>query len=212
MHLRISVPKGIMKSKVIKYVVIVILFALCGGYYYIRQSPAEGWKIPSESVECELEDDLTEPTDGVTDTPRDEGQKIIVHVCGAVATPGVYELREDARVYEAISLAGGVTKDAAGERLNQALQLTDGQQLYVPYIYEDSSAVGEENTAEQGININTATKQELMTLPGIGESKAQAIVDYREKQGRFSSIEELTKISGIKNGVYEKIKELVRIR
>lgn len=212
MHLRISVPKGIMKSKVIKYVVIVILFALCGGYYYIRQSPAEGWKIPSESVECELEDDLTEPTDGVTDTPRDEGQKIIVHVCGAVATPGVYELREDARVYEAISLAGGVTKDAAGERLNQALQLTDGQQLYVPYIYEDSSTVGEENTAEQGININTATKQELMTLPGIGESKAQAIVDYREKQGRFSSIEELTKISGIKNGVYEKIKELVRIR
>ena len=171
MHLRISVPKGIMKSKVIKYVVIVILFALCGGYYYIRQSPAEGWKIPSESVECELEDDLTEPTDGVTDTPRDEGQKIIVHVCGAVATPGVYELREDARVYEAISLAGGVTKDAAGERLNQALQLTDGQQLYVANV-GDSSLYVIGNTIKQ-ITKDHSLVNEMVRMGEIDESEAR---------------------------------------
>ena len=209
MHLRVSVPKDIMKSKVQKYVIIVILFVICGGYYYTREIKPEKPKSQTEEVVYQLEEDEAE---NVTGTPAKEKEKILVHICGAVEHPGVYELPEDARVYEAIQLAGGTTKDAAGDQLNQAQGLADGQQLYIPYITEETITGTEEHTAEKGVNINTATKEELMALPGIGESKAEAIIAYRKQQGNFQTVEELKNISGIKNGVYEKIKALVRIR
>lgn len=211
MHLRISVPKDIMKSKILKYVIIVILFAICGGYYYTKEILPKDSKV-QEDVVYQIEGQTEDQAKDMTDSPKAEKQKIVVHICGAVVNPGVYELSEDARVYEAIRMAGGMTKDAAGDQLNQAQELEDGQQLYIPYISEETVIVKEKNTVEQGVNINTATKEELMTLPGIGESKAQAIIDYREQKGDFNTIQELTNISGIKNGVYEKIKELVRIR
>ena len=142
---------------------------------------------------------------------------VYVYVCGAVNAPGVYELKEGARVYEAIQLAGGLTEAAAADAVNQARIVTDGEQIRVPTVEEAQSrgagVAGEvtEGTENNKININTAGKEELMTLTGIGEAKAESIMDYREKNGSFKSVEELMQIEGIKEGVFNKIKDDITI-
>lgn len=142
---------------------------------------------------------------------------VYVYVCGAVNAPGVYELKEGARVFEAIQLAGGLTEAAAADAVNQARIVTDGEQIRVPTVEEAQSqgagVAGEvtEGTENNKININTAGKEELMTLTGIGEAKAESIMDYREKNGSFKSIEELMQIEGIKEGVFNKIKDDITI-
>lgn len=142
---------------------------------------------------------------------------VYVYVCGAVNAPGVYELKEGARVFEAIQLAGGLTEAAAADAVNQARIVTDGEQIRVPTVEEaqnqGAGVAGEvtEGTENNKININTAGKEELMTLTGIGEAKAESIMDYREKNGSFTSIEELMQIEGIKEGVFNKIKDDITI-
>ena len=147
---------------------------------------------------------------------------VFVYVCGAVKKPGVYELEEGSRVFEAVKLAGGVTEDAAPEMIDQARYVTDGETIYMPaeseigensrnMIREQSSGPVFGDGGKEKININTAGKEELMTLTGIGEAKAQSILDYREENGGFQSIEELMEISGIKEGVFNKIKDEITI-
>ena len=138
------------------------------------------------------------------------------YVCGAVNDPGVYEVESDSRVFEAIELAGGVTAEAVPELIDQARVVTDGERIYVPNREEaengGTEGLGTEVTGisdgnEKGkININTAGKDELMELTGIGEAKAESILRYREEHGGFQSIEELMQIEGIKEGVFNKIK------
>ena len=146
-----------------------------------------------------------------------EEGNVYVYVCGAVNAPGVYELKEGARVFEAIQLAGGLTEAAAADAVNQARIVTDGEQIRVPTVEEAQSrgagVAGEvtEGTENNKININTAGKEELMMLTGIGEAKAESIMDYREKNGSFTSIEELMQIEGIKEGVFNKIKDDITI-
>lgn len=131
---------------------------------------------------------------------------IYVHVCGEIKNPGVYELGVGSRVYEAIEAAGGLTEDAATEGINQAKLLEDGQQLLIPSIHQM------ESSADDGkININQASKEELMTLSGIGEAKADAIIRYREAHGGFQSPEELMEIEGIKEGVFQKVKDQIKV-
>ena len=131
--------------------------------------------------------------------------------------PGVYELQADARVFEAIRAAGGVTPEAAPDRVNQAEVVTDGEQIYVPTAGEaQAQGLGVGETGAKGtdngkININTASEEGLMTLTGIGEAKASAILKYREEHGRFERIEELMEIEGIKEGVFGKIKDDITI-
>lgn len=170
--------------------------------------------------------------DDTQEKSADNGQKennttsLYVDVCGAVNRPGVYELQEDARVYEAIASAGGLTENAAPQALNQARVLTDGEQVYVPTKEEleaglaagaaqgASKSLGEAGTeGDQGtkVNINTASREELMTLTGIGESKADSIIAYREENGGFKSPEDLMQITGIKEGVYNKIKDDITV-
>lgn len=142
---------------------------------------------------------------------------VYVYVCGAVNAPGVYELKEGARVFEAIQLAGGLTEAAAADAVNQARIVTDGEQIRVPTVEEaqnqGAGVAGEvtKGTENNKININTAGKEELMMLTGIGEAKAESIMDYREKNGSFTSIEELMQIEGIKEGVFNKIKDDITI-
>lgn len=144
-----------------------------------------------------------------------------VYVCGAVHSPGVYKLSSDARVFEAVGLAGGLTEEAAGEYVNQAETVTDGGRIYVPTLEEaqeygagvaETGITNGTDGKKQGkININTAGKEELMQLTGIGEAKAQSILDYREEHGKFTSTEELMQIEGIKEGVFNKIKDNITI-
>ena len=143
----------------------------------------------------------------------DEDESLSVYVCGAVQKPGVYELPAGSRVYEALAAAGGLTEEADEKSLNQAELLRDGSQITV-YTKEEASSLpasaGE--TAGSGkVNLNTAGKELLTTLPGIGDAKADAILQYREENGGFSSIEEIMQIEGIKEKVFEKIRDLIEV-
>ena len=152
----------------------------------------------------------------VTDeTVTGEGteDKIAVYVCGAVVSPGVYYISEDAIKEEALILAGGFADGAATTYVNLAEKVSGGEQIYFPYedeLLESYSPLTQDEKENQGkININTATVNELMTLPGIGESKANSIIEYREEHGAFQSIEDITNIPGIKEGVYNNIKDYI---
>ena len=172
------------------------------------------------------DEDQTEEAAGNTGVSEDEKEAqekhqettVFVYVCGAVKSPGVYELEPGARVFDAIHSAGGITEDAAPDAVNQARIIADGEQIYIPTADEAASpdtGVGEttvtNGTENAKVNINTAGKEELMTLTGIGEAKAGDILKYREEHGSFGSIEELMQINGIKGGVFNKIKDDITI-
>lgn len=133
-------------------------------------------------------------------------EPLCVYVCGAVNNPGVIYLDEGSRICDAIKKAGGITADADINSLNQAEKVTDGQKIYVPLIGETDAGYSE-NSKSSLININTAGVNELLTLPGIGESKANAIIAYHNDNGGFKKIEDIMNISGIKEAAFNKIKE-----
>ena len=168
---------------------------------------------------CSIRDDVEISTQETTAKTKTEsvGKKIFVHVCGQVKHPGVYQLSSDDRIVAAIKAAGGFTKKAAGESINQAEKVSDGQQIYIPSRKETGKQESSKKAGGQGslsdgkININTAGKEELMTLSGIGESKAADIIAYRQEHGPFSKTEDIMKIQGIKEGIYNKIKDSITI-
>lgn len=149
-----------------------------------------------------------------------ENQQIVVHVCGAVECPGVYMLSVNSRIKDAVDAAGGFKKGADKEYLNLAENVTDGQKIVVYTKKQTRLSEGKSpdlTEADKGstgggkININTASKDELMTLTGVGESKANDIIAYREQNGGFKSIEELMNIPGIKEGVYSRLSDSITV-
>lgn len=164
------------------------------------------------------ESETAEAADG-TETESETGSDCYVYLCGAVVHPGVYQLPAGSRIYEAVSAAGGLSEDACEDSINQAEEVTDGQMIKVlteTEAKEEKTVPGEEDEVrrqESGhkVNLNTAEAGELMTLPGIGETKAEQILSYREEKGGFSSIEEIMNITGIKEGVYSKIKDYITV-
>ena len=156
--------------------------------------------------------------EGKSDSEKEKStENIFVYVCGAVQTPGVYELLPGQRICDAIAAAGGLSEQAAGDSLNQAEVLSDGQMLRVLTTEEAAAATVQpgQETAESSrdgrVDINTADASALMSLPGIGQSKADAIIAYRNEHGAFKAPEELMNISGIKEGVYQKIKDSIKV-
>lgn len=171
----------------------------------------------------------------------DSSHQIVVYVCGKVSHPGVYILDASARMIDAVNAAGGMTEDAGADYLNLADWIADGDRIYVPSRDEatewakqnplsaggsleqrqTSNRQNNKNSqidnsgnalASSGlVNINTADKTQLMTLPGIGEAKAESIIKYRENHGMFQSIEALKNVSGIKTGVYEGLKDFITV-
>ena len=143
------------------------------------------------------------------ETVPETDDTIYVSVMGEVVSPGVYILPENSRVFELINEAGGTTKDADLTGINMVLKLTDGMQLYVPGISssENSVQAGSSFNTPALININTATLEELSTLTGIGATRAKAIIDYREKNGPFNTKEDLMLVNGIKQGIYDGLKD-----
>lgn len=137
-----------------------------------------------------------------------ETKKIIyVHVCGQVKEPGVYQVEEGSRIYDAVQLAGGLTDEAFGEAVNLAKIVTDGEQIRIPDNTEAEQFLIAERQTESGlINLNFATKEQLMTLTGIGEARAKDIIAYREEHGGFQTVEEIMKVPGIKEAAFAKIK------
>ena len=183
----------------------------------------------------EASDALADNTEKTENIETNDSQSFVVYVSGYVNNPGVYELSAGSRVIDAIDAAGGYSKEAYDNYLNLASLISDGQMIYVPSEEEvesgsiergvasgaDGSGVGGVTGGNGGgnggnssgsgalVNINQASKEELMTLPGIGESKADKIIAYREENGRFSTPEGIMDISGIKDGLYNKIKDKI---
>lgn len=147
--------------------------------------------------------------DTVTE-PEEELSCIYVDIDGAVNVPGVYEFSEGDRVIDAIEKAGGLKDNAYTKNLNKARKLIDGEKIY---IFEEGENISLDlyNAGNEGkININTASKDKLMSLPGIGEVYAQRIIDYRSRKF-FSSIEEIKEVQGIGEKIFEKIKDSITI-
>lgn len=204
----------------------------CTGF--LHPAPESQPVITKETVECSSTSVTTEA--GGTGT---EEKEIYVHVCGCVKNPGLYTFAAGTRAGEAVESAGGFTKKADALAVNLAALLEDGMQLYVPSReeaadsgksvdgtsrkeggmadssgeYSSGSGFPEniEDTEEVPVNINTAGAQELMTLSGIGESRAEAILSYRKENGAFSSIDEIKNVSGIGEGIFEKIKNMITV-
>ena len=223
-----------MKSRL--QVIVVLLFIGIAGVIFLlsgkEKEEKPGLEIVEETVENVITDNkvsASEPavTTAVVDKTADnspvENVRIFVHVCGAVKNEGVYELKSDARVVDAIRAAGGLAGKAASSGINQAEQLKDGMQVYVPTKKEMKASYGQnvathslqpktsENTANSieanKININTATAEELMRIKGVGETKATLIINYRETNGGFKDITDIMKIKGIKQKFFDKIKD-----
>ena len=155
---------------------------------------------------------------------KDNSTVIYVHLCGEVMNSGVYEVATGSRVIDLIELAGGFTKEAAGDYINQALVVSDGQRIYIPSLEEIKElpkhsellvadvATSVQTTEQKRININLADAKELMELPGVGEAKAASIIEYRNTNGSFQSIEDLMKIPGIKEGLFQKVSPHITVR
>ena len=158
-----------------------------------------------------------------------ESRRITVHVCGAVKKAGVFELEEGSRVMDAVLAAGGFSTEADEEYVNLATLLSDGDKVRIPTkeevlglsdINEKENDTGVTNSknlkkshvdTSDRININTAGMEELCTLPGIGKTRAESILAYREAHGVFSKIEDIMQVSGIKDSSFQKIKDRITV-
>lgn len=198
-----------MKDKFGWLLILAIAFAAAAIYFL----------APQDDPEATLELIQTEPPPQI-ETPIESNpipEVIMVDIKGQVANPGVYELQTGARAKDAIQAAGGFLETAETLSINLAMVIQDEMVLYVPEIGEEAAVPAiqaqQPAAAEAGslVNLNTATAEELMTLTGIGPSKAEAILSYRTENGNFQSIEDLTKVTGIGDKTFEKLKEAITV-
>lgn len=195
-------------KKILKKIIIVFAFVW---FFLTALTACDGKSYLESAVESESFD-ADETGEDVTDSTG------YIQISGAVANPGVYEISVDTRLFEVIEMAGGFSEDAAEYSINQVQKVSDGDNIHIPSILEEQERLSDQSQqasqtgdSSDKININTADVTLLMTLPGIGEAKANLIIDYRETNGAFLSIEDIMKIQGIKEGVYNKIKESITV-
>ena len=212
------------KQKIFISLVIIIIFALVLIYVYQKLYEEDSEIILSNNI-----NDVTLNTNEIgTKEEKNDEEKVVVHVIGEVNNPGVVTLPEGSRIIDAINKAGGKTEEADLSKINLAFIVEDGTQIYIPRINEnlnqinlisDGAGIGviindsnlEENKVEVKVNINTANKEKLETLPGIGETTAQKIIDYRETNGKFKTIEDIKNVSGIGEAKYESLKDKITV-
>ncbi len=181
----------------------ILLLAISVGIYLIK----EGVKEPDEVV---IE---TDPLTMVqeTEVPA-EPVFLFVDVGGAVYLPGVLELPEGSRVYEAVEAAGGLTEEADIRNVNLAAQLHDGEKIYIPTEEEaEQLSLGGNSSVMTKVNINTANSADLQTLRGVGPATAETIIQYRTENGPFEKPEDLMNVSGIGQKTFDKLKEYIRV-
>lgn len=187
---------------------VVLLLLILSFQFFFRA----GEKVLEQS-----EDWLDNVSTASSTTTEESEQSMYVDVKGAVLSPGIYAVEAEMRVWDAVMLAGGMTDQADGQQINLSQRLEDQMVIYVPEIGEvavfsmEQAREKEKSEADGKVNLNTATEQELMTLSGIGQKKAQDIISYREANGLFSSVEELANISGFGAKTIEKIRESIYV-
>lgn len=212
------------KVGIIASVVIIILITFAFMYKYFYQDDSSEDLIINE-IENQQDEEVVE--EGLFELGTKKG-KIIVHVVGEVNNPGVVTLDEGARIIDVIKSAGDKTEDADLSKINLAYIVEDGTQIYVPRIGENreeliteeagngvivnSSSLSKEESKELKVNINTASLEKLITLPGVGNSTAQKIIEYRNENGKFKDIEDLKNVPGIGESKYNNLKEMITIK
>ncbi|MED3661501.1 helix-hairpin-helix domain-containing protein [Ureibacillus sp. FSL K6-8385] len=195
-----------------------ILCLIIGIYLFLQQDHSdEAELISTIPQEPALTDNETLQTEETSST------KVVVDVKGAVKFPGVYELTNEDRIIDAIQLAGGYLEEADSKYINHAQKLQDEMVIYIPKKGETPDVEGQRSIGqvftqtqpsggkETLVNINTADESQLTTLPGIGPSKAKAIIQYREEHGKFKHIEDIKNVSGIGEKTFEKLKDLITV-
>lgn len=188
------------KEKILIGIIVFLLVILIGGFGYIQSTKNQPnlFVAPADHKGTNNQEEIQEQ------------EHIFVHVSGNVKNTGVYKLPKGARVHQAIDLAGGPTEEGDLDKLNLAQIIQDGQKITVPSINDEQPYQGEHQGNSSGkININTATKEALETLTGIGPAKANAIIDYRLKKGPFVTIEDIQKVPGIGPATFNQIKEQI---
>lgn len=197
------------KKKLGRVLIGVFAVMLCGVIYICNN-----YRQDSEVVVTEGFSD-SKATKKPGSEPEMTKNKIYIHICGEVKKPGVYTFDKEPRVIEVVRRAGGFTRKAAQAGINLAGNVSDGTQLTIEAKTKKNNKKTNADTGHADssgkININKASKEELLTLSGIGESKASQIISYRESHGAFQKIEDIMNISGIKNGVFSKIKDFITV-
>lgn len=194
--------------------VAVVVLILLGGYFFVQHQP-QHLTDPSPALEDTLWSSHAD--DKQTDESESIDERYYIDVKGAVKRPGMYAVEAHMRVLDAIEQAGGFTDEADQNQVNLAMKLTDQMVLFIPKVGENiqdlafaGQASAESNSGQapdDKINLNTADVAELQQLNGIGQKKAEAIIDYREQNGSFQAIEDITKVSGIGQQTFEKLKD-----
>ncbi len=216
---------GVKLPVVVGVTALVVAILVCAGILLIQFVSSDGFAVTkSEDAEVEASDDVASDID-------DKKATIVVHVGGAVASPGIQELIDGARVQDAIDAAGGFAASAARDALNLARVLVDGEQIVVPTeeeienntsagVTSDSDATGTSSGAESTnstamvggrVNINTASSTELESLPGIGPATAAKIISDREANGPFKATEDIKRVSGIGDKKYAALADLITV-
>lgn len=215
----------------IKVAVLAIIIGVCGILYCIHKNSnnnnnditidiSKQNNTEKQILEKETQTQQTNTSEIVKESELATVNQIYVHICGSVNNSGVYMCDSNSRLFEVIELAGGFTQEADETYLNLVEKISDGQRIYVPSkeevltgnienISQVNNNQAQSNIATSLININTASKEQLMTLPGIGEAKALDIISYRSTNGNFKNTEDIKNISGIKESAYSKIKDLI---
>lgn len=212
------------KKKLLVKVGIVIVFVIVIGIGFIKNKIEENsYNKMYEDIEFENAINVNENMEKAEEVLKEQENKIKVYVTGAVNNAGVVELNEGSRIQDAINLAGGVRDDANLEEVNLAYCLEDGQKLYIPNINEkeveylstengDKVIEGYKNSDTLKVNINTGGVEELKKLPGVGESLAQKIIDYRNENGKFKTVDDLKNVSGIGEKKFESMSEYLYVK
>lgn len=193
------------KSIILAFVCSLVL--IIGGLFYFNQNKTEDYSgVSFSNISNE-----TNNKDEKAENKHDE--KIFVDVKGAVKHPGVFETTKDKRVKDLIEEAGGLLDDADTSTLNLSQKVKDQMVIYVLKHGEKPKQISDSSSSSNTdvININTANKERLMKISGVGKTKAEAIISYREKNGDFKKKEDITKVKGIGKATFEKIKDKIEV-
>ncbi len=200
------------KQKLIIIGICAIMVGVIIFYFYSKFSNSYDDVIEAET---EYENEIEEQTEDENDNNEDE-DIIIVHIQGAVQKEGIIKIKEGNRIADVIEKAGGLKENASLKNINLAYMVEDGQKIYIPTQEEDKNqeinSDNTQNTVSNKININTATKEQLQALSGIGEATAESIITYRKENGKFQNIEDIKNVSGIGNSKFNKIKDEICIK
>lgn len=213
------VDKKDFHRKIILICIVVVLIIIIMFY----KNESEEYFISENNIENFVENELILNENILTKNEDLEKEKIKIYITGEVNNPGVKELEYGARIEDAINSAGGITLNANIKNVNFAYQLEDGQKIYIPNINEkieeyitiengDGIIDSSKRTTSNRVNINKANSDELCKIPGVGESLAMRIINYREENGKFKTIDDLKNVSGIGEKKFEGLKEYVVVK